>query len=324
MLSVTTALPWLTSVLLTDIFTGFSLLALYLLIFRPTELKHWERITLFAVIAFSAASHSATLAMLVAVVGAAALAAAFVRAIASARQLIYAAAAIKLGAVMLLTTNFALSGQFAWTPGGYGIAFGRMLQDGIVARYLKDHCPEAKLKLCPYRNELPPTADEFLWDDGVFIKLGRFNGLGDEMRTIVLHSLAEYPGQQIETALKATAQQLVLVATGAGVHNQLRHTYEIIERFIPAEVSAMCAARQQRGELDFSWINRLRVPAALLSAVLMLALLARFWRIRRTMSGSSRPVQPSLSLPTPSYAAPCRERTIGMVLAWHGYRLSSS
>ena len=41
------------------------------------------------------------------------------------------------GAAMLLAANFALSGQLAWTPGGYGVAFGRMLQDGIVARYLQ-------------------------------------------------------------------------------------------------------------------------------------------------------------------------------------------
>jgi hypothetical protein len=54
------------------------------------------------------------------------------------------------------------------------------------------------------------------------------------------------------------------------------HTYGIIERFIPAEVSVMRAARQQRGTLDFTDINRLHVPIALLSMVLMLGLLIRF------------------------------------------------
>ena len=49
---------------------------------------------------------------------------------------------IVVGAAMLLSANFALSGQLAWTPGGYGVAFGRMMQDGIVARYLRDHCPQ--------------------------------------------------------------------------------------------------------------------------------------------------------------------------------------
>jgi hypothetical protein len=81
--------------------------------------------------------------------------------------------------------NFALSGQLAWTPGGYGIVFARMMEDGIVARYLEDHCPDARLRLCPYRHRLPRTADEFLWSKGPFDELGRFAGLGEEMRTIV-------------------------------------------------------------------------------------------------------------------------------------------
>ena len=84
----------------------------------------------------------------------------------------------------------------AWTPGGYGVAFARMLQDGIVARYLRDHCPQQKLKLCPYRDQLPATADQFLWGNSMFNTLGRFQGLNDEMSFIVLHSLAEYPAWQ--------------------------------------------------------------------------------------------------------------------------------
>ena len=71
-----------------------------------------------------------------------------------------------------------------------------MLQDGIVARYLKEHCPQQKLKLCPYRDQLPATADQFLWGSSMFNTLGRFKGLGDEMGFIVLRSLAEYPATQ--------------------------------------------------------------------------------------------------------------------------------
>ena len=176
---------------------------------------------------------------------------------------------------MLLAANLALSGHLAWTPGGFGIAFGRMLQDGIVKRYLDDHCPTARLKLCPYRNELPATADDFLWSNGVFNELGRFSGLGEEMRFIVLHSLQEYPLQQIETAVAASTRQLRLVATGRGTHDQIWHIYGIIERYIPGEVPAMHNARQQRGELNFDPINRVHVPIALGSMILALALLVQ-------------------------------------------------
>ena len=132
----------------------------------------------------------------------------FLRKTIAASGLLQGSLTIVAGALMLLATNFAFSGQLAWTPGGIGVAFGRMLQDGIVTQYLRDHCPHEKLKLCPYRNELPATADEFLWGHSMFDKLGRFNGLNDEMGHIVTGALADYPAWQAEAALKATAQQL--------------------------------------------------------------------------------------------------------------------
>jgi hypothetical protein len=175
---------------------------------------------------------------------------------------------------MLFAANFALSGQLAWTPGGFGIAFGRMLQDGIVKRYLNDHCPDPRLKLCPYRNALPQTADDFLWHYGIFNDLGRFDGLGEEIRFIVLRSVQEYPLQQIETAFTATASQLGLVATGYGIHDQIWHTYGIIKRFIPEEVPSLQNARQQQGGVHFDLINRVHVPIALGSMLFVLVLLA--------------------------------------------------
>ncbi len=53
------------------------------------------------------------------------------------------------GALMLLGANFMMSGKLAWTPGGYGIAFSRILQDGIVARYLNDNCGREAAEALP-------------------------------------------------------------------------------------------------------------------------------------------------------------------------------
>src|SRR5262249_18695058 len=128
-------------------------------------------------IAFAAATHSATLAVLLAVL-VLAVPILLVSRPRPLRALLPAGGAIATGAAMLVAANLALSGQLAWTPGGFGIVFGRMLQDGIVKRYLDPHGPTARLKLCPYRNELPTTADDFLWSNGVFNELGRFSGLG--------------------------------------------------------------------------------------------------------------------------------------------------
>jgi hypothetical protein len=116
LLAIATSLPWLADVLIADIFAGLSVLAIHVLLFAPDSLGRSERISSILFVAFAAATHSATFAVLLAIVAWAAL----VRLI--WRDAIVAlwrgAGAVALGATMLLTANFALSGNFAWTPGG--------------------------------------------------------------------------------------------------------------------------------------------------------------------------------------------------------------
>src|SRR5215468_9295033 len=45
-LTIVTTLPWLTSQLITDIFAGLGVLALYLMVVRADALRPWERIAL--------------------------------------------------------------------------------------------------------------------------------------------------------------------------------------------------------------------------------------------------------------------------------------
>ena len=272
-LALTTALPWLASVLIADIFAGLAVLALYALVWHGDRVSRREHYALVLFIAFASSTHGATFAVLLGL-GAVALLLSWLNARLVPRAgLAPMTAALVLSAAMLLGANYIVSKTVAWTPGGYGLAFGRMLQDGIVTRYLNDHCPDAQLKLCPYRNELPLDADTFLWGKSVFDKLGRFAGLGDEMRTIVLGSLREYPAMQAETALRATARQLVEVATGEGIVTTLWHTYGIIERYTPSVVPAMQAARQQHGEIGFAAINRIDIPVAWAAMALLPVLL---------------------------------------------------
>jgi hypothetical protein len=280
-LILTTALPWLASLLLTDIFAGLSVLSLFLLVLHGDRISGTERFSLFAFTAFAAATHSATLGVLLGLCCAGWIARPFLPARFSVAGLVQGTLTIVAGAGMLLAANFALSGQLAWTPGGYGVAFGRMLQDGIVARYLGDHCPQAQLKLCPYRDELPGTADAFLWGNSMFNALGRFKGMNDEMGFIALHSLAEYPLWQAEAAIAATAQQLVHVATGEGSSGWIPHTYGIIERYIPSQIKPMRAARQQHWDINFAAVNWIHVPVALLSMLAVFGIFASaIWRRR--------------------------------------------
>ena len=278
-LCLTTALPVLTSLLLTDIFAGLSVLTLYLLVVHGDRYSKLENLFLFVFTAFAASTHSATWGVLFGLCCAGWVLLRWLPAQLSARALIRGSLSVVTGALILLLCNFALSGEFAWTPGGSGVAFGRMLQDGLVKRYLDDHCASETLKLCPYRNQLPATGDDFLWGHSMFDDLGRFTGLDDEMATIASRALVAYPAAQAAAAVRATANQLVSVATGEGSNNYLAHTYGIIERYLPGEVAAMRAARQQHWEFDFTPMNLVHVPVALLSELLLVGLmLAAAWR----------------------------------------------
>jgi hypothetical protein len=183
-----------------------------------------------------------------------------------------------LGAVMVFAADYAVAKRLAWTPGGFALSFGRMLQDGIVDRYLDDHCPDASLRLCAYKNALPHDADVWFWGSPLFDRLGRFAGLGQEMEHIAVQSLLDYPALQIKTAAIATARQLIDVHTGEGVVHWVWHTYFIIHDYAPQLEPAMKAARQQRAEISFTAINDLHYPLALLSMALLPFVALFAWR----------------------------------------------
>jgi hypothetical protein len=67
-LAVTTALPWLASELLTDVFAGLAVLALHALLFHGDRIAPRERIALVLFTAFAVSTHSATYAVLLALV----------------------------------------------------------------------------------------------------------------------------------------------------------------------------------------------------------------------------------------------------------------
>jgi hypothetical protein len=276
-MSALTTLPWLTAILLTDIFCGLGVFALYLLLMRNDALSGPERIGLIVLTAVAAATHSATIAVLAALLLAATLVWLFDRERVQAANLRRGVIALLLGAMIVFAADYAVAKRLAWTPGGFALSFGRMLQDGIVKKYLDEHCPNPALRLCAYKNELPTDADVWFWGSKLFDSLGRFAGLGKEMEKIAVDSLLEYPVLQAETAAVATAKQLVAVHTGEGVVHWTWHTYFIIQDFAPQLLPTMWAARQQRGDISFRAINALQYPLALLSIVMlpMLLMLAR-------------------------------------------------
>ncbi|MBX3533614.1 MAG: hypothetical protein KF826_04620 [Xanthobacteraceae bacterium] len=282
-LSALTALAWVASMMMPDLFAALGVLALYLLLRKRDELGRFERYGLVALIAFSAAGHNATLAVVVALLAAAVALHWWRRTLIPRAGLKQAACAVVITALLVPSAGYIFAGNFAWTPGGAGFIFSRLVQDGIAQRYLADNCPDPKLKLCEVRHALPDKADDFLWhqgERGPFAHIGGFEGGADEMKRIAIDSLVQYPLRHLATAFTSTLEQLVSVGTGDGVVHDIGYTYGVLEDKAPEMTLAIAASQQKRGKLEplFEKLNDVHEPVTLGAIAFLPLLLLLAWR----------------------------------------------
>jgi len=267
-LCIGTSLPWFAGQLMPDILFPAAALALYLLAYADTALAHWERWLLGAVVALAMASHMAAAGMAVAVVAAMALTHIRLLAIPRAR-LTLAAASVAAGIVLCPVSNVLLTGSFAFTPGGSTFLFGRLVEDGMVTRYLKDHCPDPTIRLCDYKDEIQEDADSWLWWGGSpLYKMGGWDAYEPEAKRIIRATLTEYPLVHATTAFNAAFAQFFSFQTEVGIDDNAP-TRWAFEEFIPKLYPALLAARQQAQPFDVEPLNRLHLPVAYLSLALM-------------------------------------------------------
>ena len=155
-----TGLSWYTAQLMPDILASACVLALAILAFYPQALRRWETAILVVVIAAAIASHMSILALALGLVAILAAQRLLSKPIALPQPtLALPAAAVALGVLLAPLSNFTIADQLAFTPGGFNFVFSRLVEDGVVERYLADHCPDLTIRLCAYRAELSRTAD---------------------------------------------------------------------------------------------------------------------------------------------------------------------
>ncbi len=274
-LSVATSLPWFAGQLMPDIFFPIAVLALYLLGYHCAQLATWERVALAAVIALAVTTHMALAGLCVGLIVVLWLLRKLAPGVSSQPKLTPAAMAVAAGVALCPLSNLAVTGNLAFTPGGESFLFARLLEDGIVLRYLNDRCPDPKLRLCAYRSTLPDDADRWLWGDSPFYTLGGWSDYAAEERAIILGTLARYPWLHAKTAFAAARAQFTSFATEVSIADN-EPTRDTIAELTPQLMPVFASARQQSQPFDVAPLNRLHEPVAAMSiAGLALALLLR-------------------------------------------------
>jgi hypothetical protein len=293
-LCVGTGLPWYAAQILPDILAPLMVISLYLLGFHGHEISRIRKVGLMAVAILAVTSHSSHLGLAAGlVITIAVLRAATNRwgPVSPAPRWRLPAIAVAISLASLVVSNFARTGDIFVSRAGPAFVLGRLMQDGIVKRLLDDTCPASGYDLCPYKDRLPETANDYLWRyDSLFWKFGGFEGTAEEARELIGESLKRYPWMHVETAIGNTLRQFAEFETGDGIEPLNDVPVAAIERWMPDQLPSYYASRQQSGTIDFRWVNAAQVPLgalslAALAAVLAHALRKRIWDDRLFLPG---------------------------------------
>jgi len=161
------------------------------------------------------------------------------------------------------------------------------VQNGLAKRWLDEECVKPLAdppRLCPHRDRLPETANEFLWANEVwgvspFRSLGGFAGMQAEAERIVGGVMRRYPLALAGLSLEFTVWQFVRVAPGDGLYDMKPWIGPLIQRFYPGNTAAFNAARQQQDDIVFTalvpWVVGLYLLGVLAMAVLAPLLIRR-------------------------------------------------
>ncbi|BAE50041.1 hypothetical protein [Paramagnetospirillum magneticum] len=288
-LALFTGLPWVSSQLLADVFAGVAILGIAALAFGE-GLQPWRRFALVVITAIAICvhmSHVAVAAGLLLVLVTVWLGSRFMLRMPRPR-LTAPVMAIVAGILLVPVTHYFIMGRFVFSESGQVLQLALLVQNGMAKKYLDEVCPKgADLEMCDHKDELPHTADEFLWGDSPFDEMGGWKALHDEAGQIVSGAIRLFPADMLNSALANTWEQLNSIESGEDLVPMTWHFVRTQLRRYPDEFRQFRFARQQRRPaIDFFTINSFQIPINWGAELLTPILLVVAWRRRdRTTTG---------------------------------------
>jgi hypothetical protein len=289
-LTLFTGLPWVTSQLLADAFTGIVPIGIATLAFGA-PLSRGRTICLALCVTVAIAVHMSHVAVAAGLLICLLLLQLghhwFARRLPRPR-LAAATLAIVVGIASVPAVHLAVTGEAYFSRSGRVLQLALLVQDDLAQRYLREVCSTGtELRLCPYREHLKLTADGFLWDpwNSPFDDLGGWSAMLPEAEVIVPGVIARYPGAVLQAAALNTLRQLGMVRSGDGLSPKrppemaLDSFLTVLQARFPGEEGRFLTAQQQQGAgIRFSALNLWQVPVAMAAQIGLVALLLAAWQ----------------------------------------------
>lgn len=274
-----TSMPWYAAQIMPDIFTPMIALVLFLL-FRAPELGVVKRGFLWACLFFFLMTHYAHSAMALLLLLGMAVARLLWRHRSAGPGFwpnwTGSLAVLATGVVFIAWFNGRNGMRPVFSPASNVFLAARLCENSMLQDFLHEHCGDRNYALCPYKDELPMVATNFIWgDNSITYRLAPKLTVADSLLAPVVHDLLMEPaylGRFLRSSLVASITQLFQVSAASGLspYEKGSAPYMEMEQRLPWELSSYNASMQAQGAWwDFGFSNRVVRITLLLSACIL-------------------------------------------------------
>jgi hypothetical protein len=252
LLIVFTALPWHTSQIMPDAFTGAAILLVLMLVIGGPGLGRARRSVMIVLLGIASSMHPTHLAVL----GGLAICCWAMNGLSRCglpflRLTVWPViAAMVLGVAISLAANWATTKRVFIAPATAPLlTMAVLFQKGLAQQYLRENCgPDNPRRsvLCRFRGQHPYDANQFLWHNDKFYRMGGWPVMIDEAPHVLKEIVRRYPLEVGLVIVELIAEQLVTIKTGEGFRLMFGFIDSEIKKHFPGEFESFAAARQQQ------------------------------------------------------------------------------
>ncbi len=212
-LALATPAAWVSGCAMPDVFAGVTILIIATLSFRAARLTTTVAVLLSLIGAFAIASHASHIAIAIVLLPLALWLGSRTNAPDRRRAVIWLVAPAAIAVVAVLATAIIGFGDISLAPKRYPLTLARSIGNGPARWYLERHCEREHYAVCEiYGTALPRTSNDFLWGPNGINRRAtpeQMARLRAEEPDILRRTIAAYPLAEAAAALRDSARQLI-------------------------------------------------------------------------------------------------------------------
>lgn len=287
-LSITTGVSWYTSQIMPDIFAPISILALVVILSGFNRVTWPLKIFLPCFLLISNAMHVSHFLISTGILAIALIAGMIFKKrtqknLIPKTNLTLATVLVGISMISIPSIHYYYSGNFVITKASHVQLTARMIDNGLLKKYLNEHCqePNEPYKLCKYKDSLASNISPFLWDkNSVLHQVGGWEASKKVFQPILndMLSTPKYIALNVYTSLKSTLNQLGQNTMGSGLspYREESPPYGQVHWRFKEDLDQYMSSKQNQKKLDFSFLNQ--VQNILLWLSLVFTLITLFYK----------------------------------------------